>query len=71
MSGDLTGLCLYMQVVINCQYYVAQLCTREDTLAYISGTLFIDNSLTTKLIKQKTIIEEWHGCNYKYKRRKE
>ena len=42
----------HVQVVINCQYFVAQLCTHKDMLAYISGALFIEdvmsyNSLTT------------------------
>ena len=42
----------HVQVVINCPYSVAQMCTREDALAYILGTWFIDdvmsyNSLTT------------------------
>ena len=41
-----------VQVVINCQYSVAQFCTGEDGLAYISGAPSIDdvmsyNSLTT------------------------
>ena len=44
----------HVQVVINCQYFLAQLCTCEDGLAYILGTLSIDdvmsrNSLTTEL----------------------
>ena len=42
----------HVQVVINCQYSVAQMCTREDMLAYILGAPSIDdfmsyNSLTT------------------------
>ena len=42
----------HVQVVINCRYFVAQLCTREDGLAYISGVPPIDDvmsydSLTT------------------------
>ena len=43
----------HIQVIINCQYSIAQMCTREDTLAHILGTPYIDdimsyNSLTTK-----------------------
>ena len=33
----------YQQVAINCQYSVAQMCTREDTLAHYLGALFIDD----------------------------
>ena len=41
----------HIQVVINCRYLVAQSCTSEGELAYISGALSIDdvmsyNSLT-------------------------
>ena len=43
----------HVQVVINCQYFVAQMCTREDMLAHYLGALFIDdvmkyNTLITK-----------------------
>ena len=43
-----------VQVVFNCQYSIAQLHTREDGFAYISGSPSIDdfmryNSLTTIL----------------------
>ena len=46
----------HVQVVINCQYSVAQLCTREDTLAHILGALYFDvvmsyNSLTTNTMR--------------------
>ena len=42
----------HVQVVFNCQNTEAQMCTREDALAYISGAPSIDdvmsyNSLTT------------------------
>ena len=33
----------HIQFVINCRYSVAQLCTREDVLAYISGTPSVDD----------------------------
>ena len=44
----------HIQVAINCPYSIAQLCTGEDTLAYISGQPSIDdvqsyNSLTTHI----------------------
>ena len=43
----------HVQVVINCQYTVAQMCTCEDALAHNSAVLYFDdimscyNSLTT------------------------
>ena len=42
----------HIQVITNCPYSIAQMCTREDSLAYILGTPSIDdvmsyNSLTT------------------------
>ena len=42
----------HVQVVINCRYSIAHLCTREATLAHNLGTLHFDevmsyNSLTT------------------------
>ena len=42
----------HVQVVINCPYSIAQMCTREDTLAHDLGALYFDdvmsyNSLTT------------------------
>ena len=42
----------HVQVVINCRHSVAQMCTREDTLAHILGAPYIDdvmshNELTT------------------------
>ena len=45
----------HVEVVINCLYSVAQFCTDEDTLAYISGVPSIDdiisyNSLTAVFI---------------------
>ena len=50
----------HVQVVINCWFSVAQLCTREDMLAHILGTLYIDDvmsydSLTTENIKHIVI----------------
>ena len=41
-----------VQVVTNCRYFIAQLCTREDTLAHNLGVPYVDdvmsyNSLTT------------------------
>ena len=48
-----SGKLAYIQVVINCPYSVARMCTRKDGLAYILGVLSKDdvlsyNSLTTK-----------------------
>ena len=48
----------YIQVIINYQYSVAQMCTHEDTLAHILGTPYIDdvmkhNELTTNVFANK------------------
>ena len=48
----LFGQLAHVQVVINCQNIDAQMCTRKDGLAYISGAPSIDdvmsyNSITT------------------------
>ena len=44
----------HLQVVINCPYFVAPICTREDVLTDNKGAPYIDdvmsyNSLTTQL----------------------
>ena len=44
----------HVQVVINCQYSVTEMCTRKDTLAHYLGAPYLDdiltqNELTTKL----------------------
>ena len=52
----------HIQVIINCPYSVAQLCTREDALAYILGAPSIDdamsyNSITTfSLFSQRNLL---------------
>ena len=53
-----------VQVVINCQNSVAQMCTREDVLAYILGAPSFDvvmsyNSLTTSIAPSRVLIEIW------------
>ena len=45
---------ILIQVVINCRYSVAQMCTRDDTLAHILGTPYIDDFM--KHIELTTII---------------
>ena len=40
----------HVQVVINCRYSVAQLCTREDTLAHNLGTLYFDDVMSYNLL---------------------
>ena len=35
-----------VQVVINCQYSFAQLCTREDTLAHNLGLPYFDDIMS-------------------------
>ena len=47
-----------IQVLINCQYYVAQMCTREDTQARLLMRPVLDddmsqNELTTKDYKKE------------------
>ena len=52
----------HVQVVINCQYSVAQMCTREDTLAHYLGTLddvMSYNWLTTVGMVQNCLMAEW------------
>ena len=36
----------HVQVVINCQYSIAQMCTREDTLAQYLGALYLDDVMS-------------------------
>ena len=40
----------HAQVIINCQNSVAQLCTREDGLAYILGAPSIDDIMSYNLL---------------------
>ena len=40
----------YQQVVINCQYSVAQMCTREDTLGHYLGALIIDDVMRHNML---------------------
>ena len=47
----------HVQVVINCQYSVAQMCTYEDTLARYLGALSIDD-----VMRHNTLIT----CVFKY-----
>ena len=36
----------HVQVIINCPYFIAQLCTCEDGLAYILGAPSIDDVIS-------------------------
>ena len=36
----------HVQVVINCPYSIAQICTREDTLAHNLGALYFDDVMS-------------------------
>ena len=40
----------HVQVVVKCRYFIAQLCTREDGLAYIFGAPFINDVMTYNLL---------------------
>ena len=48
-------MCIYsdqlshVQVVINCRYSVAQMCTREEMLAHNIGTPYFDDFMSYKL----------------------
>ena len=39
----------HIQVVINYLYSIAQMCTREDTLAHNLGALYIDDGMRYEL----------------------
>ena len=41
----------HVQVVINCRCLVAQMCTREDTLAHNLGALYFDDVMSYNLLK--------------------
>ena len=47
----------HIHVVINCLYSVAQMCTREDTLAQYLGALYLDEvmSVVTLLSRDRLI----------------
>ena len=40
----------HVQVVINCRYSLAQMCTREDTLAHNFEALYFDDVMSYKLL---------------------
>ena len=52
----------HIQVVINCRFSIAQLCTREDTLAHNLGALYFDDvmSYSDKLAHIQVVI----NCRY-------
>ena len=41
----------HVQVAINCQYSVAQMCTSEDMLIHYSGAPFIDDVMRHNMLK--------------------
>ena len=41
----------HVQVLINCQYSIAQLCTREDTLVHNLGALYFDEVMSYSSLK--------------------
>ena len=43
----------HVQVVINCRYSVAQMCTREDTLPHILGVPYFDDFMSYNLLTTK------------------
>ena len=50
MTSIYSDKLVHVQVVINCQYSVAQMCTHEDALAYILGAPFIDDIMSYNLL---------------------
>ena len=42
----------HVQVVLNCPYSVAQLCSRENTLAHNLGVLYFDDAMSYNSIAQ-------------------
>ena len=48
----------HVQVVINCPYSVAQLCTREDMLAHNLGAPYIDNIMSYNFFTT-ILVEAW------------
>ena len=40
----------HIQVVIDCQYFVAQMCTHEDTHAHNLGAPYIDDVMSYNLL---------------------
>ena len=40
----------HVQVVINCQYSIAQMCIHEDTLAHNLGAPYIDDVMSHNLL---------------------
>ena len=56
--GNYLDKLAHVQVLINCQYSIAQMCTLEDMFAHYLGTLYLDdvlsqNELTTAINKKK------------------
>ena len=47
----------HIQVVINCRYSVAQLCTCEDTLAHNLGAPYIDDVMSHDLHTTSTALK--------------
>ena len=43
----------HTQVVLNCRYSVAQMCTREDTLAHILGAVY------SRLNIHLMVVQDW------------
>ena len=46
----------HIQVIINCRYFMAQSCTSEGGLAYISGALSIDDVMSSNLLTPLCIL---------------
>ena len=47
---------VHLQVVVNCRYFVAQMCTCEDTLTHNQGAIYIDDVMSYNLLTLKVIL---------------
>ena len=46
----------HLQVVINCPYSIAQMCTREDRLAHILSSPYFDDVISYDLLTKNVIL---------------
>ena len=46
----------HAQVVINCPFSIAQMCTREDRLAHILGSLYFDDVMSYDLLTKNVFL---------------
>ena len=49
----------HIQVIISCQYSIAQMCTREDTVAQYLGAPYLDEVMSHKELTAIQLIFDW------------